>query len=279
MFFVTSFSQAGYEKYGRRFLESFVQHTSIPIKVYVEGVEPDDFQHEQVEYRDLYEVDQMWDFLVKVKAHEIMRGEQIVEDPKDRQKGVVYNYRYDAFKFARKIYAIWDAHEKATEGDTMVWIDADVIVLEDFDEELIHQFRPVPEVEVAYLGRRHLHSECGFVVYYDLRSEKMLDFFDLMRREYSNGAFVHLHEWHDCYVFDHARYLVGMKCFNISQDVPDEGLIHPWCYTILAKYFDHLKGPRKDLGYSPEHPEAPQEEHQDTATVEEVKRAIQEVGE
>ena len=107
------------------------------------------------------------------------------------------------------------------------------------------------------------------MVFYNTHTPEFQYFLKNYHRMYSQTsegkfAFVMLAEFHDCIVFDFARLLSDLKCNNISEDVPKdpEYQIHPWCHTVLADYMDHLKGNRKDTGYSPEHPDHKDEDEQ-----------------
>lgn len=248
--FVTSFSPQGFEKYGRRFLETFVANSDVPITVYYEGYQPD-FIHELVHYRDLYEIPEMWNFIMKIKGHEVMRGISRKEDGT-----VVYNYRYDAFKFSRKVFAIYDAI-KANPGTTVAWIDADMVVLGKIDMRFLEQFKIRRGVRIAFVGRVGWHSECGFMVFYDTDKRDTKAFLETYRNIYINGAFAYMVEWHDCYAFDVSRHIHDIKSNNIASSVPidDEHQLHPMCHIPeLAAVLDHLKGDRKEIGFSPEHP-------------------------
>jgi len=63
-----------------------------------------------------------------------------------------------------------------------------------------------------------------------------------------------MEEWHDSFVFEEVRKVIQAKhhavpFYNISGSlVNGEG--HPMINSDLGKYFDHLKGDRKQLGKS-----------------------------
>jgi hypothetical protein len=63
-----------------------------------------------------------------------------------------------------------------------------------------------------------------------------------------------MEEWHDSFVFEEVRKKVqakfdGFPYYNISGNlINGEG--HPFINSDLGKYFDHLKGDRKDIGKS-----------------------------
>lgn len=243
--FITSFSNAGYEQYGKRFLETFLENCKENIIVYYEGIKPE-LESEQIEYRNLWRVRDCWEMVMKLKGHPVMCGEADGN----------YNYRYNAYTFCRKVFAVCDAAKQA-KSDTLVWIDADMVVLNKIPKNYISKLRPDKDTRIVYVGRPGWHSECGFVAYYNVRTKEMKAFFQMFRDVYRSGMFVYLQEWHDCYVFDAVRRFTDVKCYNIAEDVPadEEHLIHPMCHVPkLAKYFDHMKGARKNKGYSPEHP-------------------------
>lgn len=250
--FVTSFSNDGYERYGRNFLNGFLKHSKEKIIVYYEGIRPD-IESQQIEYRNLYKVKDCWAFILKVKPYKEMAGKF------ENENGNYYDYRFDAFRFARKVFVVEDAARNA-DFDTLIWIDADIVFLKNLPDDYGRFLTPDDEVQIVYVGRKAMHSECGLVVYNHIQSIEMRNFFTVFANQYRMGAFTRLNEWNDCWTFDHTRLLLGIKCHNLAENIADDEAhqIHPMCYIPeISDYLDHLKGPtRKEAGISPEHPRA-----------------------
>lgn len=243
---VTSFSAKGYQSYGRRFLDSWAQNVgAIPehLVVYVE---------EQVESLPLNAVQRRLDFLPKFNDFMARYGldRQLagrVEMPcwkqKDRRLG--YSYRTDALKFCRKVFAIADAARQQGTG-LMAWLDADTVA-----------FKPVPPGwfqsiielgDVTYLGRGRAHSECGFVGF---QLPTAMPLISKWEDFYAQGTVRALPEFHDSYLFDRAREQTAGFLNAVSIAKPND-VGHVWVRSPLGDFFDHLKGDRKRLGYSPE---------------------------
>ncbi len=203
--FCTSFSPWGYKAYGKKFLESFVEHCDLPIFVYHENEEPDLVGPN---YRNLFDDEELLCFL-----------KNCLDDGN--------NYRYQANRFSRKVFAVTDKPE----ADCWIWIDADIEVFERIDEAFLERVCP-QGYKGSYIGRMDWHhSECGWVSY---RDHSVLERF---RKTYISGEVFALDEWHDSYVFDRIR---GDNWFNIAEGV--EGM-HPWPDTPLGEVMIHHKGP------------------------------------
>jgi hypothetical protein len=211
---VTSLSREGYDTYGKRFLETYHRHWKLPLVVYSEDDLP-------IPYRPLDDPDHL-----RFRAN-----------PDASQ-----DYRFQAVRFSHKVFAILDA---AQDGGRIVWLDADVVTFKDVPEKFIADLLPKGK-HIAYLGRTHMHSECGFVIY---DCDKLGAFFAEWRRLYTSGDIFGLKEWHDSYVFDHLRQKLNIPSENISG--PGKAAHHQFINSPLGKYMDHLKGGRKGMLRSP----------------------------
>lgn len=224
MLAVTSFSPAGYEKYGRRCIEGLSAHFPGRIIAFDELDAKESYPN--VEFRRLRDVAGFADFLARVKRHPGTDG----IGPDGR-----YDFRYDAQKFCRKVFAqdaVFD------EDEYVFWVDADTIVKLPLQSEFL---RGIFAGEAfAYLGRQYSYTETGFIGFHvnhpDFAPfrEKYLPYFTTGR------IFGQLRGWHDCIAFDHAR---DGKGHNLSPKgkhfdaVMEQSVLHP--------YLTHLKGNRK----------------------------------
>ena len=75
----------------------------------------------------------------------------------------------------------------------------------------------------------------------------MEKFREIYRQMYDNDLLFQLPLWHDCLVFDAARVNTSPH-LNLSPN--GRGYGHVFINSILGKYMDHMKGPRKDRGRS-----------------------------
>ena len=223
---VTSFSKEGYQLYGRVCLESFVKHWPCEIVVFYE-TQPN-FSHEKIEYRDLFDIEGIRPFLEHLNSV-------------DGADGVLdghYDYRFDASRFCRKVFAVDSVFD---EDDIVFWLDADTVTFKEIPEDFLKDL--VKNDPFCYLGRSNFCSETGFVGF----NTKHPDFYPFRERylpTYTSGGFMSLRTWEDAVVFDHARS--GLKGNDLNHTML-QGVDHVWPHTVLGKYMEHMKGGRKLL--------------------------------
>jgi len=218
---VTTFSPEGYEKYGKRFVETYKQHCDMPLVIYVE----DDLKIDGVDTRNLFDVPGCDEFLEKVAGHK------------------PNSYREDVNKFSRKVFAMTNVG--LTYNDRFAFIGADTVFHSDipdnfFDVVLKNKY-------LGYLGRTQMHSETDFIAFDCSKVINSL-FMSLFIRIYTTGAFMHQKYYCDSDVFDFVRILLSPPANNLNV-IDDHN--HPFVNSVLGKYMDHLKGPiRKEAGRS-----------------------------
>jgi hypothetical protein len=242
---VTSFAEKGWKQYGKRFVETFLDKwpASERLVIYHEGMPEDAIENDRIEWRNLFEVEGLTKVLDDINASEpVFKGQiQVPVQGKDGKQEIQqqYDYRYDAFRFCRKVFAIVDAAYKCDDR-YLAWIDADVVTHSEvpinFIESLIDD-----NAAIAYLGREWTYTECGFMVF-DLSNPMTDKFLQSYKNIYTTGAFRLVGEWHDSYLFDVVRLMLKVPGTNIAKGLKHD---HPFINTILGKYMDHLKGPKR----------------------------------
>lgn len=245
---ITSFSNTGYHEYGKRFIETFQKFwpTEVKLVVYHEGIKDLPF-----ESYNLYKVPACFDFLTKHASDKVVKGQK--QKPEHRWKARAieagYNFRFDAYKFCRKVFALNDARQKIKSGK-MFWLDADVVTTSTVPTGLLNTLLgDSDELCRLYRGSDY-HSECGFVGY-NLDKEIVHHFLQDFADLFTTGKVFQLPEWHDSWVFDYLvdQYSGSMNVVNI----PSSSKSHIFNFSMLGRYMDHLKGPeRKAMGYSKE---------------------------
>jgi hypothetical protein len=246
---VTSFSAKGYEQYGRRFMTSVQKHwplDEIDLVVYRE----DKVEVPGIDAGSVFEIEDIpyyRKFVAKYRAPIVFGKDSCIGKWKTKEIDVGYNFRFDANKFCRKVFAIFDASLRFKER-RLFWVDSDVVALRPMPAEFLDEL--IPEgYQMCHLGRKGTHSECGFVGY-DLSNSDVRDFVTDFADTYVNGTVFDLPEWHDSFVFDVVRSRYRIKSNNLSRALHG----HVWITSPLATYMDHLKGNRKGMGRSPELP-------------------------
>ncbi len=174
----SSWSQSGFELYGRRWLETAGEHWHPGIDINVIN----DMRLEQD--RDFR------DFMVRHAAQKL--------DPK--QPG--YDYRQDLLRFAHKVFALKLALEDAIEEghDWLVWLDGDVETRAPLTPDFLKHILPEDKDGVLLSRARTApHPECGFMAF-NLR-RKGADFLRKFVGMYVKDDVLKLSELHDSYVF------------------------------------------------------------------------------
>ena len=239
---LTSFSRRGYDDYGRRFLQTFHKHwpTEVKLLIYHEN------QPELGGYDVIQDVEGCRSFLNRHKDDLVVQGRQRGETHRWKKECIEdgYNFRFDAYKFCRKVFAIEHA-ANLTKTGKLLWVDADVLTFDNIPLSFLDSMLP-DHVCTSHLGRVNgYHSECGFVGY-NLDHPMGLGFIKSFTDLYRYDKFFELPEWHDSWVYDWIRKKVGAPSFNISTEQAG----HVFVTSPLGRYMDHLKGDRKTFGRS-----------------------------
>jgi hypothetical protein len=259
---VTTFHPAGYSLYGKRFLESFAKRVDKRIKllVYAENCSPDNPDPTRIEILDAKES------LPKLNAFK----ERWKDDPKAngtpppkikarRPRDWDKAFKWDAIRFANKVYAVFDACERSK--DWCVWMDADSYVHSNWSYEQFIELLPV-NAWITYVGRgkgSQTWPECGF---YGMNlnhpvCHEFLKEFERMYEDANNGIFT-LEEWHDSFVFGHIlndlkKHFPNTHDYSANmylKEAKTGGGGHPLINGPLGKWMDHMKGGRKEKGKS-----------------------------
>ncbi len=241
---LTSFSAKGYEEYGRRLLQGMAVHMpGTPLMVYSEDKLAISAPHPITALFNLQLVPAYVNFLDRHGGSLLLSGR--VPGPGwktgDREKG--YCYKFDALKFCRKVFAIADAARNLGHG-SLTWMDADAYPISPPPPDF---FDSLSSADVTFLGRHNTHSECGFIHF---RLPQAMPLIGAWENFYASDRFLGEREYHDSFLFDQARKEVPSVTSESISKPGTHG--HVWVYSPLGRYWDHTKGKRKELGFSPE---------------------------
>lgn len=249
---ITGWSPAGYEQYGRRFLQGFNRHWPREVDLVVYG--ESSCAMPRGHFVELKHVPDMCEFLRRhdsPEKHGTVPAKGYERRWKPKHYASSYNFRFDACKFSRQGYIPEHAasHELDVEinPQLLCWLDGDVATHADVPPNFLESLLPMP-MDVAYLGRGEKHSEIGFQLYRIYPGSTALPLLAAFQQHYVCGTVFDLPEWHSAYVWDEARRASGARCLNLTPG----GHGHVWLQSPLARYTDHLKGKRKGLSASPE---------------------------
>jgi hypothetical protein len=177
----------------------------------------------------------------------------------------VKTYREDAVRFSHKVWAMWhgvttySGWTNAYSG--IIWMDADTTF----------KMMPTPQELVKYLDQADItlydrpeHPETG-MIWFSTRHKEInrwnstyectaQQFVSILRSTYESDLVYQLKEQHDAYVIGHILRLdlaVRGRWRSLSETDRAPGR-HPQAHSRSAKWWDHMKGPRKKQGRSPE---------------------------
>lgn len=226
---ITTCSAAGWEKYGRRMVQSWIEHWPVPLTVWTEGFACD------VTGVDVDQLERIG-WLTAFK-----------EQHRDCMPAGPYNYRFDAVRFAHKSAAVIESALSFSE-DYLIWVDADTVTHSPVPASFVQELLPRRWEYIAWLDRVGNYPECGFYVL-DMRHEKHRELMQRWRAWHTSGELFKLREWHDSYVLQQLILQAGVRTRSLS-GVRGVRTSHPFINGPLGAYMDHLKGPRKDIGKS-----------------------------
>jgi hypothetical protein len=246
MIIVSSWSAAGAVLYGDRFLKTHAAAwpEDVCFHVFVEGAQPRDDGRIRVE--EFLNLPSWKTFLRTYSPNpsilKRLQGRDLTGlRVKEREREAGYSYRFDAWKFSRKFFALAAAHAQADPEETIVWLDGDTVprgtIPASFQEQILPSAEPW---QFAYLGRDTKHSETGFLAF----KPAVRWLIPELEEAYLSGAFLDIQEgWTDSDVFDEVVLRKHALIGNNLSRPPRQGAVFE--RSILGHYMTHLKGNRK----------------------------------
>lgn len=167
--------------------------------------------------------------------------------PKDRRRG--QSWRFDAVRFFKQCVIPEHVSRDLSDGDILVWLDADVVTFADVPASMVPKL--LRGSDLCFLGRNK-GAEIGFwAVTLNDRSRAFLKELSAL---YLEDRIFGLNQFHSAFAFDHVRQQQQRNGLG-ARNLTPAGRDHVWMQCRpLMEVCDHLKGDRKNYGYSPEHP-------------------------
>jgi hypothetical protein len=250
---VTTFNKSGYDKYGSRMIQSFIQNWPVDITLYVYA--EDCTVNESavnVVVRDLHStIPALVAFKERWKNDPKANGRFVTENFKPQEARDRYAFRWDAIRFSHKVYSVCYTGLNC-DADVLFWMDADTVCHSPITHEFIDMMFPT-NTGLGFLGRPKKFTECGLYAM-NLRNTITKEFLIEFQKAYDTDRLFQFQEFNDCWVFDVVRKEIKNKhpewCWNdwTQGIIKDEG--HPLINTEWGIYLDHLKGKRKNQGKS-----------------------------
>ncbi len=227
---ITTFNRDGLDLYGRRMMASFRAHapTEVSLRVYTEG----------------------WTLGGNVEELDLVKSSPWLADFRERHADRTFpDMRFDAVRFSHKIAAVCHA-AKDIKADALIWIDGDVVTHSPLRMVDFVNLAPVNVNWISWLERDNNYPECGFFIL-NMRHWRHGEMIDRLSAMYSADHLFKLDQYHDSFVLWKLveEHCVGAK--SLSGDV-GRTTAHPLVNGPLGAWFDHLKGPRKKLGRTPQ---------------------------
>jgi hypothetical protein len=169
---------------------------------------------------------------------------------KEKYKNYVApNYLFDVVRFSHKVYAA--AGALAGNNGLGIWLDADCVTLQNIPDGYLEGL--IGDHYIALFKRKGMYSETGFWMI-NCDHPQHAEFIDIWLDWYEKDSFRSLSNWTDCETLDATVRLFEKRgtITSVSLSGEFEKHHHPLSFVDLGKYIDHCKGPRKELGYSPE---------------------------
>ena len=241
MILVTSFHVNSWDKYAKRFVESFKKFWPKKVKLYAfyhDGDLPEDAPTAtNITYRKLNQED-----MLKFK-----------ERHKDKNGGSPYNYRLDAIKFCHKVFALTGMAEELrinkSKQKWLFWLDADTVSKKKLPLKEIKNWLD-EDTDIVYLGRKAIdYCESSFLAF-NMDKVPSHVFLEDFRSLYLSGELFGYREWHDGFAFErllrmHQQH--GLRTHNLTPECDD---LQAFNSSPLAEYLHHFKGPEKE-GHAP----------------------------
>lgn len=259
---VTTFHKKGYDEYGKRMINSFLQNWPSNINLYVYSEDCDVKESApNLIVKDLHTASPE---LVSFKKHwhgvPKANGDVSADPIRSKRKDAGKGFKWHAIRFAHKVYSIF-ACAKECETEWLMWMDADTYCHSSITEKSIHRLLPGKQ-HLCYLGRKGKYSECGLYAL-NLSAVETQEFLKEFQRVYDHAdgdrGIFSMAEWHDSFVFDCVRQrFPNLRQYDWAASLHDirpkpgmsRGEGHPLINCDWGAYLDHLKGGRKQLGHS-----------------------------
>ena len=162
------------------------------------------------------------------------------------------DFLHDAVRFSYKVYCYCHAIQKYKDYDFIMGVDADSVFYHSMPEDVVLNNLYKENCMLTYLGRGDLYSECGFLGF-NMKHPEIQNYAKEMIRMYNSDDIYKLAECHDSFIWDHVRKKFEFEKGVKNNNIGDHDKSHVQARSILGKYYDHTKGPkRKKQGFSNE---------------------------
>ena len=239
---VTTFSDKGYEEYGKKMIKTFDQHWAkdIDLLVFVDSL-IDNLESSRILQFPLTDFPEIQAFTNRHKDNPLAHGKQPTRFWQTKEHTTGYSFRFDAVRFHYSAMVPLYAAEyflSYYNNGILIFLDGDVITKAEISSKWITKTILPRKKNIAYLGREgNKSTETGFIAY---RLPKALPFLETYHDVYVNDEIFAMGETANGYIFDKVLNTgIVTKRYNMT---PNEKRSHIWLLSPLAEKMVHLKG-------------------------------------
>ena len=247
---ITSFSQEGYEAYGRNMIESYLANPIPDSELWV--FSDTALLHDTVETSSVkfFALDEEIPTLTEFKAR---HNSPVVHG----RFGRTYDYRFDAVKFSHKPAALAAANglvntlEQKDQPEVLIWFDGDTVFKKPLTDAFLVDKFPT-WAHIGHFPRNGNHTEAGILMF-RMSNANVVAMLRIFWQVYVEDQVFRLPAWTDCHVFD--TLVAGgvkdglVRSVNLGDDL-SSNTSHPIVNSDWRGFVDHLKGARKQAGAS-----------------------------
>lgn len=238
---VTTFSDAGYNQYGKQMMDTFNEYWAPEIELMVFCDSPTNHSSPRIKDFLLKDYPKIQEFTERHKNNPVAHGQQPTSFWQLKEKKQGYSFRFDAVRFHYSgmvpFYAAQYFMKMYTSG-ILIFLDGDVITNASINSDWI-EAKIIPyNKRISYLGREgNKSTETGFVAY---RLPKAILFLKKYHDVYVTDEIFSMGETANGYVFDKVLNTgIVAKRYNMT---PNKSRSHVWLISPLAEKMTHLKG-------------------------------------
>lgn len=230
---ITSFTEEGYQLYGKEFIRTFIEFwpKSVKLVVYYEGT------HLRHDWKPITEVPNLQNWLSVIAPFQLFSGSLYNQ----------YSIQFDA-RTNRVIFM--QNHALRTYKGKVFWIDGDVITHSKVPETFLDECLPDDKM-CCYLGREGWYdSETGFIGF-NYQHPLCENFLKIEENTLFSGIIFAQERFWDMMCLDWSRSAfsayspIAKNSFvDLAKDLP-RGTMHVFVSSVLGAYMDHKKGNRK----------------------------------
>jgi len=158
---VTTFNHRGYQQYGQQMISTFMKNwpKNVELQVYAEGCTVTETGNNLTVINLEASVPELVAFKTRWRDVPKANGDVSNDPVRSKRKDSGKGFKWDAVRFAHKVYAIFHAAKHA-DADWLIWMDADMVCHSPIGINELNAMCDAQSV-LCFLGRADKYTECG----------------------------------------------------------------------------------------------------------------------